>query len=78
MGRLKIKLDNMDDGDGMVLITCSDRAGAQHDRSIAGSKWEVPADMDIAYAIVTDHKGLVEELEKDGYEVDDSIYCPPD
>lgn len=73
-----IKLDNLDDRDGCVMIEARSQVLAEHDQTIAGSKWECPGDMDIAYAMPGDHPGLLEELEKENYIIDDSEYIPPD
>jgi hypothetical protein len=75
---MKIKLDNMDRDDGSVLVTCEDKDAAENDQSIEGSHWECPRDMDCAYAVISDRPGLVEALEKQGYDVDASEYCEPD
>jgi len=76
--RMKVSLDNLEDRDGCVMATCDDQAAARWDQTISGAQWEIPSDMDIAYAMPLDHAGLVAELEKDGYELDTSEYCPPD
>lgn len=75
---MNIKLDNLDRDDDSVLVTCDDQDAARDDQSVEGSHWECPSDMNIGYAIIGDRPDLVEALEKDGYEVDDSEYCPPD
>lgn len=74
----KIKLDNMDREDGSVLVTCEDREVKEEHHSIAGSNWEAPSDMSGAYAVISDAQDLVATLEKEGYDVDSSEYCPPD
>jgi len=74
----EIKLDNMDRDDGSVLVTCSDQSVKEEHQSIAGSNWEAPGDMDIAYAMISDEPGLVAKLEKEGYNVDSSEYCEPE
>jgi len=74
----RIKLDNLDDREGCVMVEAESKILAVHDQSIAGSKWEAPDDMDIAYAMPMDHPGLLEELKKENYDIDDSEYCPPD
>jgi hypothetical protein len=74
----RIKLDNLDDREGCVMIDAESKILAVHDQSIAGAHWEAPDDMDGAYAMPGDHPGLLEELKKEGYEIDDSEYCPPD
>lgn len=75
---MKIKLDNQDHTDGMVLVTCADKDAARDDQSIDGNNWECPRDMDIAYAIISDRPGLVAELEKQGYDVNTDEYSEPD
>ncbi len=75
---MKIKLDNLDDRDGCVMITCDNQEAAKHDQSIAGSMWEAPGDMDIAYAMPLDHPNLLDELKKEGYEINEDDYCSPD
>lgn len=74
----KINLDNLDDRDGLLLITCGSQLLAAYDQSIAGSLWECPSDMDIAYAMPCDHPGLLEELKAEGYDINDDDYSPPD
>jgi len=74
----KIKLDNMDREDGTVLITCDDSDIKEERKSIQGSNWEAPSDMSGAYAMIVDIPDLVATLEKEGYDVDSSEYCPPD
>jgi hypothetical protein len=74
----KIRLDNLGDRHGCVMIYCSSQILAKHDQTIAGSRWECPSDMDIAYAMPPDSPDLLEELKKEGYEIDDSQYSPPD
>lgn len=74
----KIKLDNMDSDDGTVLVTCEDSDIKEERQSIQGSNWEAPSDMSGAYAMISDAQDLVSILEKEGYDVDSSEYCPPD
>ena len=74
---MQIKLDNLDHDDEMVTVYCDDQEAAILDQSIDGSMWEAPGDLDVAYAVICDREGLVEELEADGYEVDTSDYSPP-
>lgn len=76
--KMKIKLDNLDDHDGCVMVTCEDKVAAELDQTVAGARWECPADMDTAYAMPIDHAGLADELRKEGYELDLDEYCPPD
>jgi hypothetical protein len=74
-----IYLDNLDYDDGMVTVHISGpgaAAWAKHDQSIQGSMWETDGD-DFAYSIIMDSPTLVEELTKDGYNVDDSEYSAP-
>lgn len=73
---LKIFLDNLEDRNGMVLVTCRDgqRAKVEH-QSIDGTRWE--ADGDFGYAMIEDRPGLVADLKAEGYEVDESEYSPP-
>jgi len=73
-----IYLDNMDHEDGMVTVHIADpRAGefAENDQSIQGSNWESDGP-DFAYAIIMDSPTLVEDLKKDGYNVNDDEYYP--
>lgn len=74
----KILLDNLEDRDGCVLITTHCKLLAVHDQSIGGANWEVPDDMDIAYAMPSDHPDLLESLVDLGYVVDDANYSPPE
>lgn len=75
---MKITLDNMDHDDGMVTVYCHDQAAAEDDQTIDGASWECPSDMDCAYAFVMDRADLVADLEKEGYEVDQTEYCAPE
>lgn len=75
---MKISLDNLDRDDDSVLAVCNDQVAARHDQTIAGCRWEAPGDMDIAYAIIQDHPGLVAELEKEGYDLVLDSYASPD
>jgi hypothetical protein len=74
----KIKLDNLNDREGCVMVWADSKILAIHDQTISGCRWEAPDDMDGAYAMPMDHPGLLEELKKEGYDIDDSEYCPPD
>lgn len=74
----RIKLDNLDDREGCVMIDAESKILAVHDQSIAGCHWGARDDMDGAYAMPGDHPGLLEELKKENYEIDDSEYYPPD
>lgn len=73
-----ISLDNLDDREGCVMIDTLCKTKAFYDQSIAGANWEIPSDMDIAYAMPSDHPGLLEELKKEGYNINDDNYSPPD
>lgn len=75
-GPLKIKLDNLDDHDGLVTVYTDDYEHALLDQTIRGCSWEAPADMDVAYATIANEPDLVAKLEADGYEVDASEYAP--
>jgi hypothetical protein len=75
-GKLKIKLDNLADEDGLVTVYAADYEHALYDQTIRGSSWEAPADMDVAYASISDEPNLVVKLEADGYEVDADDYTP--
>jgi hypothetical protein len=78
---MRIALDNQG-GDhhenGSVLVTCDDKDAAADDGYIDGSSWETPRDMCEAYTILTDRPSLVEDLEREGYDVDASCYAAPD
>lgn len=74
----RIKLDNLDDREGCVMIEAESKILAVHDQSISGSNWEAPDDLNIAYAMPMDHPGLLDELKKEGYEINDDEYSPPD
>lgn len=71
----RIKLDNLDDREGCVMITAESVILAIHDQSIAGSNWEISDGL--AYAMPADHPSLLAEIKQEGYEVDDTEYCPP-
>lgn len=72
-----IYLDNLEDRDGCVMIECESQVLAKHDQSIAGSNWEFPRDLDIAYASPIDHPRLVEQLRSEGYIVNTDDYVQP-
>lgn len=74
----RIKLDNLDDREGCVMIDAESKILAVHDQSIAGCHWEAPDDMDGAYAMPLDHPDLLDELKKESYEINDDEYSPPD
>lgn len=74
---LKISLRNTDDDDGQVMVDCADGEGAANDQYIDGSTWEDLED-GTAYTLISDRPTLVAELEKEGYDVDQSEYSPPD
>jgi hypothetical protein len=74
---LSIKLTNSDDDDGMVTAWCENAEQAKHDQSIEGSHWEI-LEYDAAYASFLDRPTLVEDLQREGYDVDDSEYSEPD
>ena len=78
MNKMKIKLDNLDKDDGTVTVYCDDKPAAVHDQSIDGAMWEAPADLDVAYACISDRPGLVADLKEEGYEVDTSAYWEED
>jgi len=73
----KIYVDNLEDRDGCVMVSCNSKILAEHDQSIAGSMWECPGDLNIAYAMPLDSPTLLQELRDGGYEIDDSEYSPP-
>jgi len=73
---LAIKLTTSDDDDGTVTIWCDDADRAMHDQSVNGCRWERAESG--AYAITLDRPNLVEELQSEGYGVDDSEYSAPD
>lgn len=77
---LKISLRNTDDDDGQVMVDCADGVGAADDRYIDGSSWETYNDgsPSAAWTTLSNYPGLVEKLEKEGYDVDQSNYSPPD
>ena len=73
---MKIKLDNLDRDDGLVLVM-ADWKDAELDQSIEGSMWE--HDGDFAYAYISDHSDLINSLRKQGYDLDLlEDYCEPD
>jgi hypothetical protein len=74
----KIRLDNLDDREGCVMIDCESQILATHDQTIAGARWECPSDMTSAYAMPLDHPDLLDQLKKEGYEINDDEYSPPD
>lgn len=74
---LKISLRSTDDDDGQVIVDCEDGEGAADDQYIDGSTWEDLED-GTAYTILSDRPTLVAELEKEGYDVDQTDYSPPD
>lgn len=75
-GKLKIRLSPSDDDDGSITVYSDDVYGAISDRSIEGSNWEAPRDMDLAYASILDRGDLLSDLERE-YDVDADEYSPP-
>jgi hypothetical protein len=80
MSPIPVKLKDSDDFEsrGMVYISMEfPGAGAvgDNDQYVAGSTWE-EVDENYCYTSLCDYKGLVEELEKGDYEVDQSAYTP--
>ncbi len=76
-GKMSIRIETSDDDNGMVTLYCDDQEACRDDQSVEGSRWETPGDMDIGYASVMDHPGLLASLEKE-YDVDSSEYSPPE
>jgi len=74
----RIRLDNLDDREGCVMVWADSKILAVHDQSIGGSMWEAPDDMDGAYAMPLDHPDLLAELKKEGYEINEDEYSQPD
>ena len=76
-----VYLDNLDDREGAVMAEVHGQGAlrwAKEDQSIAGASWEGADGDDFAYAMPTDHPGLVEELEKEGYRLNLDAYSPPE
>lgn len=76
-----VHLDNLEDRDGCVMATVSGPGAlqwAKEDQTIAGERWESADGDDFAYALPTDHPGLVAELEKEGYTLNLDEYSPPE
>ncbi len=74
-----VSLDNLDDREGAVMVTASGSGAGQWAKrmqSIGGSMWERDGS-DFAYAMPTDHPGLVAELEAEGYVLNLDDYSPP-
>lgn len=69
---MRIKLDNQDHTDGLVLVIAEDAEKAKKDQTIMGSHWEF--EDDFAHALISDEPGLEKKLQQEGYEVDDSDY----
>lgn len=75
-----VKLDNLEDRDGAVMAFVEGKGAAKwakDQQSIADSNWESDGP-DFAYAMPTDHEGLVEELESEGYDLNLDEYSPPE
>ena len=77
-----IFLDNTgDQEEGFVTIHANEPGAGiwaeDYDGSIMGSNWEADGP-DFAYAIIMDEPGLVEKLQAEGYNVDDSQYYEMD
>lgn len=53
-------------------------AWAKEQQSIGGSTWEGADGPDFAYALISNYDGLVDDLANEGYDIDDSMYSPPD
>jgi hypothetical protein len=79
--RFVVKLENLDDREGSVMAEVRGDgalAWALSDQAIGGARWEgVDRDPDYALAFPADWSGLVEQLQKEGYELDLDDYCPP-
>lgn len=74
---MRVKLDNLGEGpENSVMVTAENKEEAVNDQSIYGTHWEF--DGNLAYAIILNDTDLAEELRSEGYDVDDSEYCPPD
>lgn len=77
-----VKLTNCDGDETSVLATVEGPGAqkwAENDMSISGSSWETPHDMpNVAYAMIADYPGLVNDLRAEGYKLDVSEYCPAD
>jgi hypothetical protein len=77
-----IYLDNMDRDDDSVSVSLHGpgaHEAAEWEQSIEGSNWEAPEDMpNYAYAMISDHPGLEDDLIRDGWVVDTREYVSPD
>jgi hypothetical protein len=74
-----VHLDNMDQAEDAVVAFVDGpgaTAWAKDDQTISGSRWESDGP-DFAYAILSDHPGLLAELEHEGYELNLDAYSPP-
>lgn len=79
-GRYVVSLDNLNYADDEKLVTAVvTGAGAKSwaaQNPIAGKQWEADGD-DFVFAVIDDHPKLVEDLERDGYELYLDQYFPP-
>lgn len=76
---MRIDLHSQDTMEGeppFVSVYTSDRESARQDQTIDGARWEIPPDLDVAYAILPDRPGLVEHLQSEGYEPVTTFYFP--
>lgn len=75
-GRAEITISTNDDDDGFITLYCNDSEAARDAQSVLDTNWEFNDDQ--AYCSVTDCPDLIERLEAEGYEVDDSEWSAPD
>lgn len=77
-----VYLYNMNDDPTQVMCQVKQTYAADwadDDQTIDGSSWETPPDMPgFAYTIIMDRQGLAEELESQGYVLDQSEYSECD
>jgi len=80
LDQVSISIDNLDRTDGLVFVTLGSDAAAEwqaaQDPSIRGSNWENGDGL--WYALIPDEPDLVETLEGEGYNVEDSEYSYSD
>jgi hypothetical protein len=75
-----VVLEDSDSDEYAVIATVSGpgaAAFARDEQSIGGSRWETDGP-DFAYAVLSNHADLVDELQREGYYLDVDMYTPPD
>lgn len=77
-----ITMENSENDElNMVILTVYEEGAARwarNDQTIHGAHWEIHDGDDFAYATVMNEPDLAEQLRREGYNVDDSQWSPPE